>query len=739
MRTTMSVVLFLAIAISGYASAADQGPAQQPAGGAVYFRNQVMPLLDKYGCNTAQCHGSARGRGGFWLSMFGADPVSDFEAFTKHAQGRRIDRLQPQKSLFLLKATASIPHAGGKKIEPNSEQYRLLLDWVAQGTPWEDEKSPRLVAVKVVPPEQVMQKGQTQALKVMAEFAEGPARDVTALAAFKTTDGGVATVDPAGKVKAEGFGRAAVVGSYLRQAGLATIVVPQPLAAPFPNIAPNNKIDELVLANLKRLGLPPSEGCTDEVFLRRVSLDLIGTLPAPDEVRGFAQNSDPQKRSKLIDRLIEREEFADYWALKWGDLLRIKSEFPVRIWPKAAQTYYRWVRQSIRENKPYDQFVRDLLVSTGSNFRDGAINFYRANPIKDPQTIAESTAIIFMGVRLGCARCHGHPSENWTFDDNLGLAAFFSKVAFKPTQEWKEEVVYVNRKGSLRHPRTKEIVKPKYFGGEALDVPEQDDPRAKFADWLIRPKNPYFVRNIVNRAWSWFLGRGIIHEPDDLRPTNPPSNPELLAFLEKDFVEHKYDLRYLFKLILNSKTYQLSSSVNEWNKDDARQFSHFYLRRLSAEELLDAIGQVTETSEPFSSPIPEPYTNLPKGYRCVQLYDGDVNAPFLELFGRPPRDTPYECERNLTTSMRQALHMLNSDHVQNRINSSPRFQRWMKEKKSDEEILDELYLVALSRLPKPEEKQKFLEFFAQDKNQRYQAIQDAVWAVINTKEFLFDH
>jgi hypothetical protein len=436
---------------------------------------------------------------------------------------------------------------------------------------------------------------------------------------------------------------------------------------------------------------------------------------------------------------MESDDYADCWALKWGDLLRIKSEFPVRIWPKAAHTYYRWVRQSLADNKPYDQFVRELVTASGSNFRCGNVNFLRANPVKDPQTIAESAALIFMGVRLGCARCHGHPTESWSLEDNLAMAAFFGKVAFKPTQEWKEEIVYVNRKAAFRSPQSKEIVKPKYLDGETLEVPEQDDPREKFADWLIRPENPYFVKNIVNRVWFWFLGRGIVHEPDDLRPTNPPSNPELLAMLEKDFVAHKYDLKHLFRLVLNSKTYQLSSRPNEWNKDDAVHFSHFYLRRLSAEQLLDAIGQVTETSEPFASPIPEPYTRLPAGYRAVQLYDGDISAPFLELFGRPPRDTPYECDRNLHTSMRQALHMLNSDHVQNRINSSPRLQRWFQEKKTDEQIVDELYFVALCRPPKAEEKGKFLEFFGKAKNQRGQAVQDAVWAVINAKEFLFNH
>jgi hypothetical protein len=703
------------------------------------FAEDVMPLVNRLGCNTVACHAAAKGKGGLRLSMFGADPRFDYDAIVRMAKGRRIDRLQPARSLFLQKAVGELSHGGGKRLDVASPEYGILLAWLNDGAGMVDPSRPRVVSVRIVPEEQALEKGRSAALKAMAVFSDGSQKDVTRLAVFRSADVQVAPVDAGGNVKAEGTGQAAIVATYLRRSGVARIVVPQKLSVAFPEIAPNNKVDELVFAHLKKLGLPPSGVCSDEVFVRRVCLDLVGALPAPAEVRAFLDDKAPDKRVKLIDRLMAREDFADCWALKWGDLLRIKSEFPVRIWPKAAHTYYRWVRQSLLDNKPYDQFVRELVTASGSNFRCGNVNFFRANPIKDPQTIAESAALIFMGVRMGCARCHGHPTEDWTLDDNLGLAAFFGKVAFKPTQEWKEEIVYVNRKAALRHPQTKELVKPKYLGGESLEVAERDDPREKFADWLIRPENPYFARNIVNRAWFWFLGRGIVHEPDDLRPTNLPSNPELLAMLEKDFVANKYDLRHLFRLILSSKTYQLSSAPNEWNKDDAVHFSHFQIRRLTAEQLLDAIGQVTETSEPFASPIPEPYTQLPKGYRAVQLYDGDITAPFLELFGRAPRDTPYECERNLHTSLRQALHVINSDHVQNRIYSSPRLQRWFKDKKSDEDILDELYMIALCRAPKPEEKQKLLEFISQAKNQRVQAVQDAVWMVLNTKEFLFNH
>jgi hypothetical protein len=703
------------------------------------FGNDVVPCLCKLGCNQTACHGSAAGKGNFKLSLFGAETTADHNALTRSAQGRRINRLEPAQSLLLLKATASIPHQGGKKLDAASPDYAVLLSWIAGGARADDANQPKLVEVKVAPAEQTLAKGDKRPLALTAIYSDGSRREVTRQAGFTSLDPKVAAVDAGGLVEAKGWGEAVILVSYLRRTDVARWLIPQPLAQPFPKLEPNNKIDELVFAKLRKLGMPPSDVAPDEVFLRRVFLDLIGTLPTPDEARAFLQDADPQKRGKLIDRLMEREEFADWWALKWGDLLRIKSEFPVRVWPKASQTYYRWVRQCLAENKPYDQFARELLTATGSNFRCGAVNFVRANPNKDPQTMAESAALVFMGVRLGCARCHGHPRENWNLSENLGLAAFFAKVAFKGTQEWKEEIVYVNRKGGLRLPPTWELLPPKFLDGQAAVIDERDDPRAKLADWLIRPENPYFAKNIVNRAWFWLLGRGIVHEPDDLRPSNPPSNPELLAFLEQDFVQHKYDLRYLFRQILGSKTYQLSSKANAWNKDDSRHFSRFYLRRLSAEQLLDAIGQVTETSEPFWSPIPEPYTRLPQGYRAAQLYDGDINAPFLELFGRPPRDTPYECERNLNPSMRQSLHLINSDHVQNRINSSPRLRRWLEQKKSDAEIVDDLYLVALARPPKADEKKGLLEFLTREPNRRTEALQDAVWTLINTKEFLLNH
>ena len=719
----------------------EQPPVEQPPKiDPVYFANQVMPWVTKIGCNQVQCHGSQYGKGGLKLSMFGAEPYSDYEAFAKDAEGRRINKIEPAKSLLLMKATGGIPHGGKPPVPLDSAEYKMLLSWIAQGAPWGDEKLPKVVSLKVAPGELVLQKDGTQQLAAAATFSDGTQKDVTSYTEFKSSDGKIVSVDGSGKVKAEGFGQCSVMAAYMRQCDVAMMVVPQSLAADFPQIEPNNKIDELVFANLKKLGIPPSEVCSDEVFLRRVYLDAIGTLPTADEVRAFASDADPQKRSKLIDRLLDREEFADFWALKWGDLLRIKSEFPINLWPRAVVSYYLWVRESIMENKPYDQFARELVTASGSNFRYGASNFCRAVPNKDPQTIAEGAALVFMGVRIACARCHGHPSENWNLDDNLGLGAFFAKVRFKATSEWKEEIVYNFPKTSLRHPVTKTVVQPKFLGGETLDLPPDDDPRVKFAEWLTSPQNPWFGKNIVNRIWFWLLGRGIIHEPDDLRATNPPSNRELLDYLVQELVAHKYDLKHIYRLILNSKTYQLASRPNDGNKNDVAQFSHYLVKRMSAEQILDAISQITENWDTFSSWIPAPQTHLPRGYRAMQLPDANIESAVLELFGRPGRDTPYESERSCELAMRQALYFVNSDQLENKINNSDRVRRLSQAGKSEAELVEEIYLIAVSRVPTDDEKQKMTAYLSsKDKGARQQAVRDVLWAVLNTKEFMFNH
>jgi hypothetical protein len=404
-----------------------------------------------------------------------------------------------------------------------------------------------------------------------------------------------------------------------------------------------------------------------------------------------------------------------------------------------VQAYHRWVRHSIATNKPYDQFARELLTSSGSNFRVPPVNYYRAFLSREPQNLAEVTALIFMGARVGCARCHAHPQERWGLDDNAGLAAFFGQLRYKRSNEWKEEIVYVNPRQTMRDPRTNAPVKPRFLGGETVELEPGEDARVRFAQWLTSPDNPWFAKNIVNRIWFWLLGRGIVHQPDDLRSTNPPSNPELLDYLEQELISHDYDLKHVYRLILNSCAYQRSSSTNEWNRQDAAHFSHYYVKRLGAETLLDAIGQITEQWDTYRSRIPEPFVVMPSGFRATHLPDGSIGIPFLELFGRPPRDTAYESDRDFEVSMRQTLHLLNSSDVQNKINRSRRLRRLLEQHQDDTELLEEIYLSMLARFPSDEEKQKLSQFMSENKGARAQALQDVVWALMNTKEFLFNH
>jgi hypothetical protein len=677
------------------------------------FLHDVMPLVSRLGCNAAACHGSPKGKGGLTFSMFGADPPADYEALTKADGGRRVDKVRPLKSLFLLKATGSIPHKPKQKLQVGSPAYRLLAAWVAQGAPLSREDPSKLVSLQLSPKQRILHEGETQQLLATAVYSDGSRKDVTHSARFNSSEEGVAAVDQGGRVTAGNCGEATIVVTYLRQPATASIIIPQPLSSPFPPLAANNPIDEKVYAKLKLLGIPPAQLCSDQEFLRRVFLDVTGTLPSGSEARAYLADRDPHKRRKLIDRLLASEEFADFWAMKWSDLFRVKSEFPVNLWPNAAEVYHRWIRVSIANNKPYDQFARELITATGSNFRVPQSNFYRAFLKREPQSMAEVTALIFMGARVGCARCHGHPTENWTLDDNLGLAAFFAQLRFKPTMQWKEEIVYLNPIQTMRHPRTGELIKPKILGGEVLEVEDGQDGRAKFAAWLTSPDNPWFARNIVNRVWFWLLGRGIVHEPDDLRPTNPPENPQLLDWLAKDLVSHKYDLKHVYRLILNSQTYQRSSQANAGNRDDVAHFSHYYVKRLGAETLLDAIGQVTGQWDTYRSIIPEPFVVMPTGFRATHLADGSVSLPFLELFGRPPRDTAYESDRDLQLYLRQTLHLLNSNDVQGKISISPWLVRLLKEQAGNpSKIIEEMYLTTLSRPPRDAEVTKITPYLA---------------------------
>jgi hypothetical protein len=698
------------------------------------FLNEVRPLLGTLGCNATACHRAARGKGGLRLSLFGGDPDADFEGLTKSSGGRRINRADPAQSLVYLKATGALDHGGANAVKPKSREAELLLAWLTAGAPWSNAADAKLATLKLYPEDRVLAKGDTQRLLVTATFTDGQVRDVTGDTAFHSAAPKIASVSADGAVQAVGMGDAAIAVKYQGQSAVFRVAIPQPGPKPFPALAANNRIDELVYNKLKQMGVPPSALAVDEVFLRRVYLDTIGLLPTPDEARAFLAKPD---RAKLIDTLLARSEFNDFWSLKWGDILRIKSEYPVRVWPKAVAVYYQWVHDSLQANKPYDQFARELLTATGSNFRVAPANFVRAVSSHDARSLGETAALVFMGARIGCARCHAHPVESWTLDDDVGLGAFFARINFKSTQEWKEEIVYPDFKLTLKHPRTRAVADARVPGGAPVKVGAEEDPRGQFAAWLTSPENPWFAKNIANRIWYWLLGRGIIHEPDDIRPTNPPTNPELLAYLESELVQHHYDLRHIYRLILNSRTYQLSSEPNQWNTGDVALFSHFQVKRLTAEQMFDAVSQFTETTEKFRSIIPEPYSNWPANYKATQISDGNTECNFLDLFGRPPRDTPYESERNNDVTLKQALYFLNSEQLEGKVTSSPHLKRVLA--KTDAEVLDDIYLSAFSRYPSADEKQKLIAFLVSKKAARAQAVQDLAWALLNAKEFEFNH
>jgi len=524
------------------------------------------------------------------------------------------------------------------------------------------------------------------------------------------------------------------IAATLFFATLAGSAAPQTARNPFESptpVTPRGRIDELALGKLQQLGIQPANLCSDAVFLRRAFLDVIGTLPTVQEAKAFLADTDPNKRSALIDRLLERDEFADYWAMKWSDLLRVKSEFPINLWPNAVQAYYHWIRTSIKENIPYDRFVREMLTSNGSNFRVPQVNFYRAVQSKEPQAIAQAVALTFMGSR----------AEKWPQERLAGMAAFFSQIGYKTTEEWKEEIVFYDPGKAAAGPTANMWKAAVFPDGKPAHLAPDQDPREAFVNWLVTPENPWFTRNITNRIWSWLMGRGIIHEPDDIRSDNPPSNPDLLAFLEKELIASHYDLKHIYLLILNSEFYQLSSIPMTDRPEDATNFAYYPLRRLEAEVLIDAICQITGTEESYSSPIPEPYTFVPENQRSIALPDGSITSSFLEMFGRPARDTGMESERTDRNTPDQRRHLLNSSHIQLKIQQSQKLRTLVQPQPggNPRDAVDSLYLTVLSRYPTDEELKVVSAYIQSFGGNRWGAIVDITWALINSAEFLYRH
>ncbi|HJT77624.1 MAG TPA: DUF1549 and DUF1553 domain-containing protein, partial [Gemmataceae bacterium] len=706
----------------------------------VSFANDVMPILAKAGCNSGACHGAASGKKGFKISLRGYDPAADYLALTRDTEGRRLCRNDPAHSLLLLKPTGLVPHEGGKRFDTHSRYADTLRRWIAEGAVSDLATAPRLVGLEVEPAFRTFPRpGLRQQLLATARYSDGSSRDVTADARYSSNNDAAAEPDEAGLVRLDNKGEAAVTVRYGPLVRVATLVVLRHDPA-FVWTAPpeNNFIDTLVDAKLRRMEILPSELTTDEEFLRRVYYDVIGLPPTPAEVRAFLADRRADKRARVIDNLLERPEHADCWALKWGDLLKARSDL---LGDKGAWGLYRWLRDNVAANKPFDRQVRELLTAEGSCAANPPANFWRA--FSNPDDASEAAVQVLLGIRLLCAKCHDHPFEKWVQKDYYGMAAFFSQVARKPGVRGNDIVVFRAPTAALAVlPRTGEALSPKFLDGATPPVTAGRDARRALADWMTRKDNPFLARATVNRLWSYLFGRGIIDPVDDIRSSNPPVNAPLLDALAKDFVDHGFDVRHTLRTILNSRTYQLAARTNRFNRDDTQNFSHAVPRRLSAEELIDTLSQVTGIPETFGARYPGAGTvALPVGgVRAGQLPDRQLTSEVLELFGRPRGETSCTCERHEEASMTQALNLINGKSVADRLaNPAGRVAKLVQTPKlTDDQVVEELYLAVLGRMPRPDERALMRKPFAGGAD-RLKAAQDVLWVLLNTKEFLFNH
>jgi hypothetical protein len=694
----------------------------------VSFTREVMPVLTRMGCNQGACHGAQHGRGGFKLSLLGFDPAFDYAQIVASAEGRRVVVSDPERSILLQKPTLTMEHGGGERFKVNSRAYNLLKRWLEDGVPEPNAKDPEVTGLEVWPAKRTLVPGEQQQILVRAAWKDGRSADVTANAQFDSLNDGVAAVTPDGLVTAKGRGETHIMVRFGGQATVVQITLPYAKLDVYPQLAANNFIDEKLIAKWKELGLVPSPPCSDEEFFRRIHLDTLGTLPAPADIKAFLADSSPDRRKKAIDRVLSRPEFIDFWALKWGDLLRINRDF---MSERGMWSFHNWVRACVRDGKPLDEMVRDIITAEGSTFTEGPANFYMAS--RNPADWSENTTQVFLGVRVGCARCHHHPFEKWSQDDYYGMAAFFVRLGTKTSQEFglfgREQVVYLKPGGEQTHPRKGGVVKPHPLDGPVMD--DAFDRRVKLAEWMTAKGNPFFARNLVNRFWGYYMGRGLVEPLDDLRATNPASNPELLDALARDFVAHKFDLKHLLRTIMNSRAYQLSAAPTPGNAADAGNvhYARFTVRRLTAEQLADALDFATGTKQK--------YAGLPLGTRAIQLPDAEVKSFLLDVFGRPSRKIVCECERTGQPNIAQALHLLNGDFLNKKIaDPKGRVEALLKAKKSLPEIVEELYLVTLSRPPRPEEVTRALGWIRQAATPR-EGVQDVLWVLLNAREFLF--
>jgi len=725
---------------------ANAGSQHQAAPHAIYFGTDIVPILTKLGCNGGGCHGKATGQNGFRISLFGFEPDLDYAALVHESRGRRILPADPDRSLLLLKATSRMPHGGGRRLDVTSDDYRILRDWIAQGAPPPHVDDPLLVRIEVAPRQAVLDRNSTAQLSVTAFFSDGTQRDVSSQSVFQSNEPSIASVDHRGLVRSESKqGLASVMARFGEQISTFQLAVPF-VSDPVQLAAVRTQLEQIeqtigvstidthLLRQWKTLGIVPSPVATDATFIRRASIDICGTLPTKDEVEVYLADSSHGKQARLIDRLLDRPEYASYFALKWGDILQNRGAgYSTSKQRAGTKLFSGWIRDSLAANKPYDQFVAEILTATGSQNQNPPTLWYRS--VRKSPEYVEAVAQAFLGVRIQCAQCHHHPTERWSQADYFGLAAVFARIGrkggFADAEVPTDEMIYLKETGQITHPRTGQPLAPRPLGGPDFQLSRHDDPRISLARWMTKPDNPYFARTMANRMWAHFLGRGLVHPIDDSRSTNPPSNPELLDALAQEFVDSGYDLKHLIRRITLSYAYRLDSTSQPGNAGDTQTFARFYPRRMTAEVLLDGISQTLDVATDFPG--------VPAGTRAIELPDENVSAHFLDVFGRPARMSACECERVDAPSLTQALELVNSVEIQRKLTSKTGYVEALAT--SDRPLdaaVNDVFLRVLARRPSFEELQTALGFLTTEPD-RAEAFRSLLWSLLATNEFLFNH
>jgi Protein of unknown function (DUF1553)/Protein of unknown function (DUF1549) len=710
----------------------------------INFPNQIVPIFTKLSCNSGGCHGKASGQNNFRLSLLGFDAELDFMTLVKESRGRRLMPTAPDNSLFLLKGTGAVPHGGGKKMEKDSDEYKLVRRWIAAGMPYGKETDPTITKISISPEHRIMTRQNKQQFAVYAHYSDGTQEDVTRRAQYESNDTEIASVEPTAVVRTLSLsGEAAIMARFNGHVAVFRATVPLGVKTPEWQFPVQTVVDQHTSKKWKDLGLVPAEVAGDEAFLRRAYLDLTGSLPTPKQVKDFVADKAPNKRDKLIDDLCETPEYAFYFANKWADILRVKRgrEGDTRTRAQGTFAFHNWIREAVANDKPYDEFVRDILGATGDEMKNPPTVWYK--DLQQPEQFVDDTAQVFLGLRIACANCHHHPYEKWSQDDYWGLAAFFGRLGKKNIpvvggqQQANTQVVYSRPDGNVTNKRTNKAAVIKPLDGEPISIERGDDPRQKLVDWMVDVKNPFFAKAVANRYWAHFFSRGIIDPLDDMRVTNPPSNPELLDSLAKTLVDSKYSLKTLVKVICKSRTYQLSAAPNDFNKHDKQAYARYYPKRLSAEVLLDAVCQVTDSPSQFGGLPTDRFA--PK--RAIMLPDESFGSYFLDVFGRPQRISACECERVSEANLAQALHLLNSDEIQNKLNRAKGRADALadaKDTRSDKEKVEELFYWAFGRKPTDSDMKAALEHIEKHKTAKKTAYENILWALLNTKEFVFN-